>query len=336
MTVQGIPARARQLLAAIARTVNAADPYAAIFARRELLAARGMQSERTLYRALDDLEAAGLICRAPQRRYVETGVFGRALVYLTELAAVTLGLVEQPELSANDREAATETPAHAAPSASVADGTYTRNLCPSISQKRQQPGQLPPDLERLRELGFQKFLIFKLMRQARDHGKRLSDVVEATWADLQKARRPICYLRALLAKPVDFTRQVQLRRAQRAEEAARDCQAAETTSTMEAAASRTFADSNGNQYEVESDGLSVVVREAGDSPARRLVGNSLVGFATAIRSGALQIVKDVGQRTRPLAKPEPAARLLTDAARQAIADARATLRVGRKTATAMA
>ncbi|MCM2248587.1 hypothetical protein, partial [Klebsiella pneumoniae] len=130
---------------------------------------------------------------------------------------------------------------------------------------------LPADLQRLGQLGFQKFLIFKLMRQAREHGKRLSDVVEATWTDLQKAHRPICYLRALLAKPVDFSRQVHLRREQFAEEAGRQRQAAETARTMADAAGRTFCDDTGTQYEVVPDGMSVVVR-ATDAVARRLVG----------------------------------------------------------------
>jgi hypothetical protein len=49
------------LLAALARTVDAQRPYAAIFARRELPTGRAMQSMRTFYR--DDLEAAGLIAR---------------------------------------------------------------------------------------------------------------------------------------------------------------------------------------------------------------------------------------------------------------------------------
>lgn len=335
MTVQGIPARARQLLAALARTVNAADPYAAIFARRELLAARGMQSERTLYRALDDLEAAGLIRRAAQRRYVETGVFGRALVYLTELAALTLGLVSAPEPAQVDQLLAVEEPTQAGPTDKVADGAYTKDLSPFVIQKRQQPGQLPADLQRLGQLGFQKFLIFKLMRQAREHGKRLSDVVEATWTDLQKAHRPICYLRALLAKPVDFSRQVHLRREQFAEEAGRQRQAAETARTMADAAGRTFCDDTGTQYEVEPDGMSVVVR-ATDAVARRLVGQSLVGFAAAVRRGTLKVEEGRAQSPRPASLAAPAPRLLTDAARQAIAGARAALRAGRKAAPAMA
>jgi hypothetical protein len=77
----GLPARSRALLATLARTIDAGRPYAAIFARRELLTCRAMQSIRTFYRSLDDLETAGLIVRPPQRRYGEAGLFGRAYLH---------------------------------------------------------------------------------------------------------------------------------------------------------------------------------------------------------------------------------------------------------------
>src|SRR5471032_3441115 len=86
-----LPARARALLAALARTVDANRPYAAIFARRELLTGRAMQSMRTFYRSLDDLEAAGLIERVPQKRFGSAGLFGRAYLHLTEKSAIVLG-----------------------------------------------------------------------------------------------------------------------------------------------------------------------------------------------------------------------------------------------------
>src|SRR6195952_908667 len=91
-----LPARARAVLAALARTVDANRPYAAIFARRELLTGRAMQSMRTFYRSLDDLEAAGLIERAPQKRFGEAGLFGRAYLHLTERSAIVLGYVLSP------------------------------------------------------------------------------------------------------------------------------------------------------------------------------------------------------------------------------------------------
>ena len=123
-----LPARARALLAALARTVDANRPYAAIFARRELLTGRAMQSMRTFYRGLDDLEAAGLIVRPPQKRHGDAGLFGRAYLHLTDKATFVLGLVER-QLT-EDKASATElnganSPAAlslGSPSATVADG----------------------------------------------------------------------------------------------------------------------------------------------------------------------------------------------------------------------
>jgi hypothetical protein len=53
--IAAISSRSRALLAALARAVDAQRPYAAIFARRELLTGRGLQSMRTFYRSLADL-----------------------------------------------------------------------------------------------------------------------------------------------------------------------------------------------------------------------------------------------------------------------------------------
>ncbi|WP_323123194.1 Replication protein O [Burkholderia alba] len=213
-----LPGRARTLLAALARTVDQNAPFAAIYARRELLTGRALQSVRSFYRSLVDLEAAGLIVRTTQTRYVEVGKFGRTYIHLTPAAAQLLGLVEAPIEHAGQvadgliEECAQTPPDHvnatpdfslASPNASVAHGAIYENLSPSSFQKR-QPGQLPADLIRLRSLGFHKFLIFKLMREARLQGKFLSDVVAATWDHLKLARCPINYLRSLLGRPVDY------------------------------------------------------------------------------------------------------------------------------------
>jgi hypothetical protein len=61
----------------------------------------------------------------------------------------------------------------------------------STAFQNRQPGQVPADLQRLLTLGFSKFLIFGLMRDARERGKRLSDVVQATWHGLKRADRPV-------------------------------------------------------------------------------------------------------------------------------------------------
>ena len=94
--IAALPARARALLAALARTVDANRPFAAIFARRELLTGRALQSMRTFYRSLDDLETGGFIVRPPQKRHGDAGLFGRAYLHLTDKAATLLGLVNEP------------------------------------------------------------------------------------------------------------------------------------------------------------------------------------------------------------------------------------------------
>ncbi|SOY77658.1 conserved hypothetical protein [Cupriavidus taiwanensis] len=289
--LEGIPARARAVLAALARTVDAAKPCGQIFARRSLLTERAMQSERTFYRSLDDLEAAGLIERPGQRRYVEAGLFGRAYLHLTERAAILLGLVEAPVVPREQPAKAAEEPAAKAftqPSATVADGGIYKDLSPSFIQKR-QPGQVPQDLQRLQPLGFRDFLIFKLMREAREHGKRLSDVVEATWEHLRQAARPISYLRSLLRSSTDFGFQVRNRVAQREAERLAQLEQAEAKALVKTVSGQTFVDAGGAyQVVVETDGVTLTVYQADEGVPRRDVGNWQVNFARALRSGRLR------------------------------------------------
>jgi len=304
--LDGIPARARSVLAALARTVDASNPYDHIYARRELLTERSMQSERTFYRSLDDLETAGLIDRPPQRRYVQAGLFGRAYLHLTERAAIILGLVAEPfttdqpvEAKADSVESSSTNAgalqagtaaaeAFSYRSANVADGGIYKNLSPTSLQKR-QPGQVPVDLQRLRPLGFRDFLIFKLMREAREQGKRLSDVVEATWEHLKKAKRPICYLRALLTSTADFSFQIRTLHAEQnaARAAVEDQEAAE--SLVREVAGQSFIDASGERkLVVDADGLSLSVYNAEEGVARREAGQWQLRFAKALRNGQIR------------------------------------------------
>jgi hypothetical protein len=305
--LDGVPARARSVLAALARTVDASNPYGHIYARRELLTERSMQSERTFYRSLDDLETAGLIDRPPQRRYVHAGLFGRAYLHLTERAAIILGLAAEPipadqpvEAKADSVDSSTTNAgaqqagtaaaeAFSYRSATVADGGIYKDLSPTTFQKR-QPGQVPADLQRLRSLGFQKFLIFKLMREARQQGKRLSDVVEATWDHLKKAVRPICYLRALLHSTADFGFQVRSREAERnaVRAANEEQQAAEAL--VAHVAGQSFVDVSGDRkLVVDVDGMSLSVYSVEEGVARREAGQWQVRFAQALRAGQIRV-----------------------------------------------
>ncbi|MFM0326471.1 hypothetical protein [Caballeronia glebae] len=286
--LDGVSTRARAVLAALARTVDAKKPFAEIFARRTLLTERAMQSERTFYRSLADLETAGLVERPPQRRYVEAGLFGRAYLHLTQKAAELLGLVDAKRAQSNECEegaAASEAQRFEAPYANVADGANTKDLYPKAFQKR-QPGQIPQDLERLRALGFLDFLIFKLMREARESGKRLSEVVEICWQHLRKAAHPISYLRALLASPTDFGHQLRAKAAaliaHRA--AARDREELETT--LRALDGQSFVDTRGEKrYTVTEGGTTLVVYSATECVTRRAVGQWTQGFVAALKRG---------------------------------------------------
>ncbi|MGY6259086.1 Replication protein O [Paraburkholderia caledonica] len=290
--VSGVPGRARALLSALARTVDAQRPFAAIFARRELLTGRAMQSMRTFYRSLDDLEAAGLIVRPPQKRYGEAGLFGRAYLHLTQLAAELLGLIEPPVIDVNQAPAPEHpqagnatAPSLPAPSASVADGAIYKDLSPEAFQKR-QPGQLPADLQRLRSLGFHEFLIFKLMKEAKQQGKLLSDVVAVVWQHLKAANRPINYLRKLLSTPTDFAHQRRARQA--AIDATREAErvAHEVQAVLSRCVGQTFFDAGGTRKIVISADVSTT-HDVREPQPRVMAGSWQAGFIDALRAGRL-------------------------------------------------
>ncbi len=300
--IQELPARARALLAALARTVDEDAPLAAIYARRERLTGRALQSVRTFYRSLTDLEAAGLIVRTAQARYVEVGKFGRTYLHLTPAAAQLLGLVDATSTSTDHVTQPTSTahndaapdsadivhaPSLASPDASVAHGAIYGYLSPSSSQKR-QPGKLPADLIRLRSLGFHEFLIFKLMREARLQGKFLSDVVAVTWAHLKLAHRPINYLRSLLGRPVDYRH---LRIAQQAAVDAHQTAAAEAEQIAQAVvrhASQVFYDRTATQrVSISSDGAILTSLAVNERAPRTNAAGWQAAWYDAVQRGLL-------------------------------------------------
>ena len=297
--IAAIPSRSRALLAALARTVDAQKPYAAIFARRELLTGRALQSMRTFYRSLDDLAEAGLIVRAPQKRHGEAGLFGRAYIHLTEKAAELLGFVEEknPPALAETSKSTSESPTNSEadaqqdpllirPSATVADGGIYKDLFPK-NQKR-QPGTLPLDLQRLLSLGFHKFLVFKLMREAKQHGKLLTEVVEVTWEHLSAAKRPISYLRSLLRSPVDFGHQLRSLHAKIHERRARLNEIKAVDDLAARHAGQVFFDEAINRrFEISADGSEISIRDCREPRARVSAAGWKLDFAAAFRAGHL-------------------------------------------------
>ncbi|SPB15216.1 replication protein O [Caballeronia novacaledonica] len=312
-----LPARARALLAALARTVDASRPYAPIFARRELLTGRAQQSMRTFYRSMDDLESAGFITRPPQTRYGAAGLFGRAYIHLTSKAAVLLGLVESIDESdkrtapTSEEVAGTEsTVSLAPPSATVADRPIYKDLFPT-TQKR-QPGRLPADLTRLLPLGFREFLIFKLMREAKLHGKLLSDVVEASWHHLHRATHPISYLRTLLRAPVDFAYRVRSQRDAQVEERNQRTRSKRVDTAISGLAGQSFASRDGlRRYRVSEDARSVLVHHRHENQPRVHAGGWAPDFLAAIEAGHIvpfdhKVSDDVHGHAPQLASERPA------------------------------
>jgi hypothetical protein len=297
--IAAIPSRSRALLAALARTVDAQKPYAAIFARRELLTGRALQSMRTFYRSLDDLAEVGLIVRAPQKRHGDAGLFGRAYIHLTEKAAELLGFVEEknPPTSAETSKSTSESPTNSEtdaqldpllirPSATVADGGIYKDLFPK-NQKR-QPGTLPLDLQRLLNLGFHKFLVFKLMREAKKHGKLLTEVVEVTWEHLSAAKRPISYLRSLLRSPVDFGHQLRSHHAKIHERLTRLNEIKAVDDLAARHAGQVFFDEAINRrFEISADGSEIAIRDCREPRARVSAAGWKQNFAAALRADRL-------------------------------------------------
>lgn len=316
LSMSTLPLRARCALAAVALTVDCREPLKEVFAHRDYLAERAGLSERTWYRAEADLILAGLIRVAEQGRKARHGRFGSAFIYLTDLAARMLGLIGAPVLKGKVKPAAVEATAgspdpravpaadsaahgeqdqpstnasFAHPSANVAD-PYTNDFYQSPSSQKRQPGTLPADLERLLTLGFHKNLVFMLMKEARLAGKLLSDVVECCWEPLKKAHRPISYLRALLAKPVDFARQRKIRVQEDILRDARAAEAAKVAGVLSTAAGKTFVDIGlTTRFVVSDDGQSLIAVRANEGIDRVMPASQMQRFACEIAQGRVRV-----------------------------------------------
>ena len=301
--IPGLPRRACDLLAALARTVDRKKPNSRIFIGRTRLVERARQSTRTLYRSLHDLEQAGLIVRGEQGRDTENQ-FDRAYLYLSDTAIRLLGYLDDlpvrtrqprapvPPAAGQDTDmvpAGTQETASALPCATLADRIH-EDLPPTTFQERHPAGQPPADLQRLRSLGFSDMLIFFLMRRAREHGKFLSDVVEATWQHLKRAARPKAYLTRLIARPVDFRRQAQLRANATAARQAQDVEAAELDGILADAAGKVYVDAGlTTRFVVAQDARSLVSTRAGEGIERMMPESGMRGFASDIRTGRVRL-----------------------------------------------
>lgn len=325
LSLNSLPQRARAALSAIAQTVDCRKPLSSVFARRAYLSKRAGMSERTWYRAENDLVEAGLITVAEQGRKsrlvkvadqgkrFRSGLFGCAYIHLTRDAAVILGLLASPArpqtgtghadalaqescAAPGGRDCVPQLEADAAhadlsalPTATVSDRfTYKDYLSPDSLQKRQQD-RLPADVRPLRALGFHENYIFQLMKRARvQHGKRLGEVVQATWDHLSQAKRPVAYLLKLLASPTDFGWLARQKAA--AVEAQAVAQAdvqQQGVIRKEVAGQIYFSTCGTRRYAVSGDGLMLVTRDVSEAVDRSASSGWIVGFATALQRGAI-------------------------------------------------
>jgi hypothetical protein len=142
------------------------------------------------------------------------------------------------------------------------------------------------------------FFIFKLMREAREAGKRLSDVVEVCWQHLSQAKHPISYLRALLASTTDFGHQRRAKAAARSAAQAAVREREETRATLQALDGQTFIDRRGEtRYTVTDAGMTLTVYNVAEGVARRAVGQWTQSFVKAVKQGQIAVQRDTG-RTR--------------------------------------
>ncbi|CAG9235734.1 conserved hypothetical protein [Paraburkholderia tropica] len=298
LSMTALPRRARAALAAIALTASNARPLKEIFASREYLSRRAGVHVRTWYRAEADLVALGFITVCDQSRKYRTGHFSSAYIHLTELAAKALGLIGEPVPSARpgstseqpkSNETTTARTSFEHPCDTKSDVYTDEYQSPSSSQKRQQ-GTLPRDLERLLPLGFHKNFVFLLMAEARRAGKRLSDVVEATWENLKAANRPINYLRALLKSPTDFAWVAKTKRESHEQQPADGTTRADKSIEIDLAHFRAkafYAPDAHARYEISADGSELSVLHASERVVRRRPSGWQAGFLEAMRSGAV-------------------------------------------------
>ncbi|ODP35051.1 hypothetical protein A9762_11855 [Pandoraea sp. ISTKB] len=129
------------------------------------------------------------------------------------------------------------------------------------------------------------------MGEAREHGKRLSDVVEVTWNNLAKADNPINYLRKLLTSPVDFGYSLRVKAEEKARVDALQAQKRKAEKVVRASMGKVFVDLLGtHQYVVDDGGRTLAVTDLAEGVVRRSVGEWQVEFMLMLKEGCWRAV----------------------------------------------
>lgn len=218
--VMDLKKTARAVLSGILAFVSVRTPSKKIWPKRETLRVQSrLNSEASLYRGLAELEQKGYVSREEQLHHKRNGRFHISRIGLTEKAIHLLNLSDKKFI-------------HNPPSCEMRDG-HIENVVNDSTSKEESPLQenssrnkaslqkqptndidphtrLPKPLVKLTALGLTPKTICWLMREAKQHQKRLEDVMNYAWNYIEplaaKGSKNIkAYLRALIGKNQDFT-----------------------------------------------------------------------------------------------------------------------------------
>lgn len=249
--MDGLSRSARTVLKYLVSLADAKDASKPSWAKKEKIAENTKYSVATVYRALDELEKDDFIVRLGQQRRANTGRLANGMIRLSARTCQMLGLPCNPDVIAMDNQVAIQMEANTAKSAPVAryrlislqarmgkmiDGHIKQpRLCLSnyslcrdnraAAPVRVRDGftrighyRVPSDLVWViasKKLSIPQTL--GLMREARDHGKSLSDIVTACRNQILPIddNRLYAYLRTLCRCKTDFASITRVREAAR-------------------------------------------------------------------------------------------------------------------------
>lgn len=210
----------RDLLAKIIGLADRREPGQPIAVGRQTLADRLGVSRPTVQRLLSRLEQLGWI----ERDQVKSRRWGFQTGTINLTTQAVSRLFDTETVAANDSEGADSAQAVSATNHAYQDSgiqclhrqprgslSYPQKGSPGQSNEwsskngRPWTPRLPESLGGLVKDGISATGICKLMKEARQRGHRLDDIVQAAAEGIRKARNPFAYLRALIHQPRDWS-----------------------------------------------------------------------------------------------------------------------------------
>jgi hypothetical protein len=136
------------------------------------------------------------------------------------------------------------------------------------------------------------------MREAREHGKFLSDVVDVTWQHLKQAHAPINSLSALLRSIADFSHQVRTRQAAAQQAERQQREAIEVHNALASCAGDVFFDVSGERrIVIGEDAASMTVHDWREATPRVAAGHWQAAFVNALRVGNVRRANRADEET---------------------------------------